>query len=210
MAALAWDQTGEHVFETGIRKGVLYPLNGTGIPWNGLTSVDVTSETETEPVYFDGKKINDIVSLGSFSASLKALTYPDEFTFYEGAAEDTQGFFVMNQFPSRFGLSYQTLVSDDLSSEDYKIHLVYNVLAVPSSKTYETVSEETSPTEFEWTITAVPQEIEGHRPTAHVVIDSRKLSPPLLTAVEGILYGDTFQDAHLPPLKTFANYIRGF
>jgi hypothetical protein len=44
MAALAWDQVGERLYETGVDHGVLYPIDGTGaytpgVVWNGLTAV---------------------------------------------------------------------------------------------------------------------------------------------------------------------------
>ena len=39
---LEWDKSGERLYETGIEKGVLYPIsNGqyqTGVAWNGLTA----------------------------------------------------------------------------------------------------------------------------------------------------------------------------
>jgi len=43
MAKLQWDQTGERFYETGVSKGVLYPVTdgayGKGVAWNGLTNV---------------------------------------------------------------------------------------------------------------------------------------------------------------------------
>ena len=51
MAQLKWDKTGEHYFETGVDHGVLYVIDdtaqedndygkyGTGVVWNGLTTV---------------------------------------------------------------------------------------------------------------------------------------------------------------------------
>ena len=45
MAALVWDQTGKKYYETGVDKGVYYPLEasgayGTGEAWDGLMSVE--------------------------------------------------------------------------------------------------------------------------------------------------------------------------
>ena len=38
MAALTWDEIGSRFFETGVKKGVLYPFvnraYATGVPWN--------------------------------------------------------------------------------------------------------------------------------------------------------------------------------
>ena len=40
MPALTWDTTGDRLYETGVKKGVLYPLSAlgaypTGVAWNG-------------------------------------------------------------------------------------------------------------------------------------------------------------------------------
>ena len=44
MSKIVWDKTGDRLYETGIKKGVLYPIgeNGTypkGVAWNGLIGV---------------------------------------------------------------------------------------------------------------------------------------------------------------------------
>ena len=48
MARLEWDKTGERYYEAGVEKGVLYlPENGvysTGVAWNGLTSVNESTD----------------------------------------------------------------------------------------------------------------------------------------------------------------------
>ena len=47
MSKLVWDKTGERFYETGVDRGVLYPM-GTdrtypkGVAWNGLTAVTET------------------------------------------------------------------------------------------------------------------------------------------------------------------------
>lgn len=210
MVALVWDNVGERVYETGIRKGVLYRGDGSnGVAWNGLTSVEESTGNEVEPVYFDGTKVNDVVTLGDYSATLKALTYPDEFMFYEGTLEDVPGFLVTSQPTQRFGLSYQTLVSNDQAADDYKIHLVYSLTAIPSAKSFETLSDNTTPAEFEWAISAIPQRLQGYRPTAHVIIDSRNTAPATRASLEDILYGQALIPPRLPTLKEVATFLRG-
>jgi hypothetical protein len=49
--------------------------------------------------------------------------------------------------------------------------------------------------------------VEGFRPTAHLVIDTRKVDEWLLQDIEGILYGNAERDATLPPMQSFVNYI---
>ncbi|MET0786628.1 MAG: hypothetical protein ABWY25_07980, partial [Paenisporosarcina sp.] len=90
----------------------------------------------------------------------------------------------------------------------YKIHLLYNLTALPSQRSYETMSLETEPLEFEWTITAIPEAIENYRPTAHVIFDSRKMDPWLLEDLISIIYGDEDNPPTLPPLKGLATFIR--
>jgi hypothetical protein len=210
MSTLVWDKTGERIFESGVRKGVLYEENGDGIAWNGLTSVQEGSDMQVEPVYFDGVKFNDIVTIGDFSAVLHAFTYPDEFLFYEGTIKDQTGFYITGQPTTRFGLSYQTLIGDDIEGLEagYKIHILYNLTAVPSDKTYETLSLDTTPVEFEWTISSVPEEIANFRPTAHVILNSLEIDPDMLKDIEGILYGSEDNEPHLPSLQSLATFIR--
>lgn len=211
MAELVWDELGDRIYETGISKGVLYKEDGSGVPWNGLTSVDESDNNAVEAVHFDGIKFNDILTIGDFSAVLRAFTYPEEFIRYEGTLEDQKGFYVTNQPPpGRFGLSYQTRVGDAIDGIDagYKIHILYNLTAIPSTKTYETIDDELEPMQFEWTLTGVPEEIENFRPTAHVVIDSRRFDANLLRDVESIIYGDEDEDARLPSLKGLSAFIR--
>lgn len=210
MAALVWDQVGDRLYETGISKGVLYQDDGTGIPWNGLTSIEEDAGNSVEPVHFDGVKFNDIITIGDFSGILRAFTYPEEFLYYEGTLKDQTGFYVLNQPQSRFGLSYQTKIGNDVVGIDmgYKIHLLYNLTAIPSNRTYETLSLDVQPLEFEWTITSIPEEIENFLPTAHIVFNSLEIDPHLLSDIEDIIYGDEDNDAYLPTLKGLATFIR--
>jgi len=197
VATLTWDQVGERLFETGVSKGVLYKSDGYGVAWNGLISVDNNESDNTEPVYFDGVKFNDIVTQGDFTATIRAYTYPDDFEPYEGSMEDQDGFYVLNQPHQRaFGLSYQTIVGNDTTTINYgyKIHLLYNLIALPAQKTYKTFGDSIDPLEFEWEISSIPEEIEGYRPTAHVIIDSTRIDPYLLADLEEILYGATSVD----------------
>ena len=210
MAVLTWDQVGDHIFETGISKGVLYKADGYGVAWNGLTAVEEKTSHDSEPVHFDGVKFNEIITIGNFEAVLRAFTYPDEFLVCEGTLQDQTGFYVLNQMPSRFGLSYQTLIGSDVNGLDggYKIHVLYNLNAMPADRTFETIGEGVDPVIFEWDITAIPEEIENFRPSAHIVFDSRKIDPHLLNDIEEILYGSETDDAYLPSLKGLSSFIR--
>jgi len=209
MPILVWDKAGDKVYESGVDRGVLYLPDGSAVPWNGLTSVIESFNKDTSPIYFDGMKISDLVSLGEFSATMKALTYPDEFVAIEGSVPIRSGVFATSQKPQMFGLCYRTDIGNDLAGAKagYKIHIVYNVTAIPSDTTYSTGTGDTNLSEFEWKISAVPEEVPNLRPTAHFVINSLETDPWLLAELEAILYGDTFADAALIPMADLVSFI---
>lgn len=209
MPELVWDQVGDRTYQSGIDKGVLYLPDGSAVPWNGLTSVIENFDSERSPVYFDGMKINDLVVLGDFSATMKAITYPDEFVALEGATRVRRGFFLADQRPRTFGLCYRTGISTDLEpNAGYQIHILYNVTAIPSSKTYETLSESQNFTEFEWNIAAIPEEVPGYRPTAHIIINSTDFDSGFLAQIEAMLYGSTTGSATLIPMPELVNLVK--
>ena len=208
MTRLVWDQAGDRVYENGISQGVLYGSDSKGIPWNGLTAVEEIDNSSTEAVYFDGFKYADLITNNDFEGRIKAFTYPDEFLEYEGIDDWKPGFYLADQRRSRFGLSYRTEISNDQGPQGYKIHLLYNLLATPSNKTYETLSLDSEPMLFEWDVSAIPEPIDRFRPTAHVVIDSRKMDEFLLSDIEDILYGTEEVDALLPDLNGFVTFVQ--
>lgn len=198
MTALTWDEIGQRKYETGIDRGVLYLPNGTAVPWNGLTSVTENPDYRSSPVYYDGRKISDMVSLGDFSASLKAFTYPDEFEVLQGLGKFQDGIFLGEQRPKPFGLSYRTKLGNDLNSEaGYKIHVLYNLFASPKNKTHQTIGNSVDPEEFEWDIFAIPEEVTGFAPTARIIINTRDVDPDTLVALEEVFYGSEDEDPSL-------------
>lgn len=209
MPVIEWDKVGDRVFENGLDRGVLYLPDGSAVPWNGLTSIVESSDKAASSVYYDGMKINDLVVLGDFSAAMKAVTYPDEFLELEGLASSRPGVLLSDQPPKPFGLCYRTHIGDDLAGDmmGYKIHILYNVIAVPSQKTYASITPSPSLVEFEWKITAVPEDFPGIRPTSHIILDSRKLDPLLLQDLEAMLYG-VGADASLIPMPDLLAFMR--
>lgn len=207
MTALAWDQTGEKIYETGVDRGVLYLSDGSGVPWNGLTSVDDKTKGSVTSAYWDGVKYADVYVHGDFEAVLKAYTYPDEFMEFEGVVGATQGFLIAQQTPKTFGLSYRTLIGNDVAGLEYgyKIHILCNLLAVPGTKGFRTQAKTVAPVEFEWTLSAVPAQIPGFRPSPHIIFDSTKSSPEFIEELEGILYGTESTDAELPTFEALLN-----
>lgn len=206
MPELVWDEVGSRSYETGLDKGVLYLPEGGAVPWNGLVDVVEKHDGESTPVYFNGSKISDLVSTGSFLGTIKAITFPDEFTELEGMSAVTDGLFLGHQRPKVFALCWRTLIGNDLDeAAGYKLHILYNVTAVPSDKTYSTVTEDPNIAIFEWGITAIPEIVSGFKPTAYIVLDSRAINPAQLAEYEDILYGTASSAPALIPLIDFVN-----
>lgn len=212
MPKIVWDEPGDRTYESGIEKGVLYLPNGTGVPWNGLRTVVESNTRSSTPVYFDGTKVNDLVDLGSFAGTITAITYPDEFLELEGLKQMNRGVYVGDQQPKPFDLSYVTKVGNDVDGDSagYKIHVLYNVTAIPSDKSYASLTTSASLTDFQWSISAVPEEIPGFRPTAHFIFDSRQVAPDFLVGLELLLYGGETANAKFPTLKELTDLILEF
>lgn len=205
---IKWDVIGDRVYQTGLDRGVLYLTDAPAVAWNGLTSVTEQSGRSAQEVYFDGRKVGDVLSISDFAGTIKALTYPDELTKLEGLGSTTTGIYFGDQPASTFDLSYRTKVGNDIDeSLGYKIHILYNVTATPSNKSYNTNSDSPEAMEFEWDISAIPEEAAGIRPTAHVIIDSRKIDPTLLSDIETVLYGIGDQAAAMIPMVDLVSYL---
>lgn len=203
MTVLEWDKAGARVYETGVDRGVLYLKDGRVVPWNGLTSVDDNSSADLKSYYLDGVKILDHVTPGDFSAKLGAFTYPDEFEEVVGAPQIAPGLTFYDQQSKSFNLSYRTRVATDLDENyGYKIHLLYNVVAVPDSHKYESIQERINAPEFAWSLSGTPPigTIDGIRPTAHVSIDSTEAREDLLQQLEDILYGTSTTAPRFPTI----------
>lgn len=209
MTQLTWDQVGERRFEAGLDRGVLYLPDSGGVAWSGLTGIDENTEDTSTPYYLDGVRYLNVESLGDFKATLRALTYPDEFEPFIGIGSIGNGLLAHDQPPKRFGLSYRTKIGDDLNGSEagYKIHILYNVSAVPSSNAYQSLGAQIAPVEFSWALSTTPQRTDRYRPTAHIVIDSTEIDPDVLGGLESILYGTETTDPSLPSLPEFISLL---
>jgi hypothetical protein len=203
MTVLEWDKSGERRYETGLDRGVLYPPSGIAVPWNGLISVNETVSREVKPYYIDGIKFLDHHVPGSYAAQLSAYTYPDEMEVLTGIEEFSPGVFVHDQrSPKLFNLSYRTRVGNDVDGIDhaYKIHILYNLLAVLNDTAINTIGESVEAQAFQWSIYGTPSAMFGIRPTSHISLDSRRIDSTMLETLETFLYGSETEDPSLPPL----------
>lgn len=207
MAELKWNNTGERYFEAGVDRGVFYKTDGTGVVWNGLISVtESSSGGEPTPYYLDGVKYLNIAARKEFEGQIEAYTYPDEFVEYDGWQDLDNGLVVDEQQRKPFGLSYRSLVGNDLDGLDhgYKIHIVYNILVKPAENVHETLNSDLDPMTFSWDFTTTPGKPDptlALAPYAHFVIDSRKTNPTQMRFIEGYLYGTETREAKLPSLQ---------
>ena len=210
MGALTWDDDTKRLYETGTRKGVLYPMNndGTyaaGVAWNGLTAVtESPSGAEETALYADDVKYLSLRSKEEFGGTIEAYTYPDEWAECDGSAELTgaPGVMVGQQTRKKVGLCYRTAIGNDVEADDYgyKLHLVYGAQASPSERSYATINDSPEAITFSWEFTTTPKDYDGEgtglKPTAIVTIDSTKVTGATATEravvmkkLEDVLYG---------------------
>lgn len=197
MSRMKWDQIGERLFETGLDHGVLFPMGNNGkyakgVPWNGLSAVNETpSGGEPNAVWADNIKYLNLMSAEDFGATVEAYTYPPEFEECDGSAEVAPGVTIGQQIRKMFGLSYRTLIGNDVVGQNYgyKLHLVYGAQASPSEKNRQTVNDSPEATAMSWSLTTTPVDVPGYKATAHMTIDSTKTDKAKLAAFEDIIYG---------------------
>lgn len=203
MGALLWDQTGEKLYETGVDQGVLFPqakdgTYPTGVAWNGLSNVDESpSGAEASPIYADNQKYLNLISAEDFGATIEAYMYPEEWEECDGSKEIAPGVYAGQQNRRTFGFVYRTLIGNDIDGTDYgyKLHLVYNGIAAPSSKSRSTVNESPEAATMSWEVKTTPVKAAGMKATAHIVINSTKFNTVTLKAnlkeLEKALFGYT-------------------
>jgi len=210
---LQWGAAGRKYFETGIDRGVLY-VDGAAIPWNGLISVQESpSGGDSTPYYLDGIKYLNQASPEDFKGSIEAYMYPDEFSECDGTEMIAAGLYIGQQTRKSFGLAYRTRIGNDIDGLDhgFKLHIIYNALAVPAEKDYQSLSDDTEPSTFNWDFTTKPVKFQddafGVKYGSHLTIDSRTTYPWAMLAIEKALFGD---DETAPGLPTPQELLQMF
>jgi len=234
MTRLDWGQTGERFFEAGIDYGVLFVDSNPGVPWIGLVGfTEKNSGGESSPRYLDGIKISNRTAPEEFEGTLEAYTYPLEFERCDGTYTAQNGLRIAQQKRRPFSMSYRSKVGNEIQGLElgYKLHLLYNLTAEPSDREYQSLKDQNDPITFSWKITSRAAVIDGYRPTAHFIVDSRDVPAELLANLEDILYGtdtinssipspgellfmfdsylDSVYDAGTPYTEVFATYDAG-
>lgn len=210
MSKIEWNRPGNRLYETGVDRGVLYVDKLPGVPWNGLSGVSEVPMEETSLVrHQNGIKFYESPTNDDFKAVINAFTYPREFQQCDGTASLGGGLYIDRQDRKRFHLTYRTLIGNDIEGPDfaYKLHLVYNGLAVPTAKNFMSLAGSVAPNVFSWTVSTIPIDIPNHTPSAHFVIDSREVNRFLLTEFENILYGTATTPARMPTIEEIMDLI---
>lgn len=215
---LVWDAVGTHWYETGVSHGVLYPMSngtyGTGVAWNGLTSVSESPDgADANDLWADNIKYASLRSAETFGGTIEAYTYPDEWGACDGSAMVGTGVHIGQQSRKPFGLCYRTEQGNDVDTEiddGYKLHLVYNCTASPSDRQYETINDSPDAITFSWEYTSNPVAFTNAqalaaklKPVSCITIDTAKIlsaegGQAKLTALEAKLYGDGTSTPTLP------------
>lgn len=215
MAILVWDQSGQREFESGVRNVILFPMgsNGyeAGVAWNGITGItENPGGADVSDLYADDIKYASLRAAETFGCTIEAYTYPDEWNECDGSAEVKEGVFIGQQTRKAFGLCYRTEIGDDAHpgmDKGYKLHLIYNCTASPSSRGYTTINDNPDAITFSWEATSTPVNCTNHKAVSTIVIDSTKADSTKMTTLLDALYGTANADSQLPDPDTVLGYF---
>lgn len=208
MSKLVWDQVGTRKYEVGVDHGVLYQKVGNefvdGVAWNGLVDVTTDTESTASNLYSGDVKADIAQGNDEISGTITAYTYPDEFEACIGAASAIPGFIVRQQAKNYFGISYRTLLGNDVKGQEYgyRIHLIYNAIVLSESHTHSTISDSTDGLDMSWDFDTIPMlsEDEDYYPYSELLFDSTRFSSEFMAALENILYGTDTESPRMPDL----------
>lgn len=205
MAKIVWDQTGERRYEAGVDHGVLYiEENGeyiSGVPWNGLTSVDCNDDDrDITPLYSGNTKAAFAIDNGGCTGSINAYTYPDEFERCIGSERVLPGLFMQQQGHTPFGLCYRTFIGNDTDGQEhaFKIHLLYGLVVTKVSVSRPTINDSAEAIEFSWDYESIPRLADGYNSYSELIFDSREFDSEFMDQLLDILYGTEETAPRLP------------
>lgn len=206
MVALSWDAAGTRKYETGCDHGILFPRDGDGVAWNGLTTVTETpAGADNTKTYADNIVYGAIRAAETFGGTVEAYMCPDEFLECDGMVL-VSGVAVGQQPRKSFSLYYRTLVGDDEDADaGFKHHFAYGLTTSPSEKAYATVNDSPEMTTFSWEFESTPVSFEDEdfadlRPTSLLSIDttSAGVDADLLADLLDIVVGTVGDDPRMP------------
>lgn len=206
MAKLVWDQVGEKLWETGVDRTVLFPMNASGeynkgVAWSGITAInEAPSGAEPTKIYADNIVYGVVMSPEEDALTIEAFTYPDEYAECIGEAELGEGVTIKQQTHKHFGLAYRSMIGNDTegTNHGYKIHIFYDCVSGASEDSNSTINDSPEQKTFSWSVTTLPVSVDGFQPTSSIVIDSTKVVKTKLDQIEELLYGAGSKESSLP------------
>lgn len=219
ISRLIFDEIGKRLYETGVERVVIYRLSAgryrSGTVWNGVTAITGSGDGgESTGLYADDVKYLSLISAENWKGSIEAYNYPDVFSECLGQDEIATGVRVGQQSRRHFGLCFTTKEGNDMKGDEfgYKIHLVYDVVASPSDKSYQTQSDSPEPVSMSWDISAGNTATEGSKPTAEVVLDYKRMAKAgkanVIREIENMLFGTENTAAYMPSLSEMIDISR--
>lgn len=192
MSKIVWGSFSGPLVELGIDQGVIYPRQGPAVPWNGLISVDEDHSGTTDTIrFFDGNQYRNNITAGEYSATVTSYTYPDILDWYEELANGIKA--NAREGNTLFNFSYRTM-----TDKGYRIHLIYNASATPTTKSYGSLNSTPEAMAFVWEIDTVPVDVVDASPSSHLFVDSDITHPWILERLETMLYGLGDDDPRMP------------
>ena len=197
MAKMTWHGTGKREIEAGVSEVALFPMgtNGyeEGVAWNGVTAISENpSGADVTDLYADNIKYASMRSAEKFGFTIEAFTYPDEWAACDGSAEAEDGVFLGQQSRKAFGLVYKTQIGDEAHpgmDKGFKLHVIYNSTAAPSSRGYTTINDNPDAISFSWEANSTPVNVTGYKATCEITIDSTKANENKLNTLLETIYG---------------------
>jgi hypothetical protein len=210
MTAIVWDRLEDRRFETGIERGVIYPVGGSAQAWNGLVSVVESPGRDAKVYYQDGVKTLVRLIAPGYKAKITAFTYPEVLDELQGNQRIASGVNLHDQREGKFHLAYRTKIGTALEGVDYgyKLHLIYDLVVNPSDVTHETISDQPAAASFEWDVEGA-QRIWNTQLVNHISIDSRLADPAVLGSIETQLYGTDSSEPGMPDPFDLLNSFSG-
>lgn len=217
MSAVTWDAAGTRKYETGCDHGILFPKDGDGVAWNGLTNVTETpAGADNTKTYADNIVYGAIRAAETFGGTVEAYMCPDEFLECDGQ-KLVNGVAVGQQPRKPFDLYYRTIVGNDTDPEaGFKHHFGYGLTTSPSEKSFATVNDSPEMTAFSWEFESNPVsftdvDFEDLKPTSLLTIDSTSplVDADLLSDLLDIVQGTVSDDPRMPTPDEVLNAMGG-
>lgn len=206
MAKMTWHGAGERRIEAGVSEVALFPIGSSGyedgVAWNGVTAINENpSGADVTDLYADNIKYASMRAAEQFGFTIEAYTYPDEWAECDGSKQAIDGLFISQQPRKAFGLVYKTQIGDEAHpgmDRGFKLHIIYNSTASPSSRGYTTINDNPDAISFSWEANSTPVAVTNYKPTCEIVIDSTVVDSTKLGNLLDTIYGSTNSNPTMP------------